>query len=158
MTDLPKAATPLSPEQLRVNIDAGQLEFGTTDELHAPTAPIGQARAIDAIELAVTSKHSDFNVFVQGTQGTGRHTIVRDLLTRHADERDAPDDWVYVNNFEMPHKPRALRLPRGTGLHLKKAMESLVDDLANDIPALLHPNSCSSGCTRVPNMNTVNIA
>ena len=31
-----------------------------------------------------------------------------------------PDDWVYVNNFQDPSEPIALRLPPGKAVELKK--------------------------------------
>lgn len=97
---------------------------------------VGQERALDAMQLAVEIRHADFNLFVLGPQGTGRHSAVTDILRDRAAARQAPDDWVYVNNFDAPHKPVALRLTAGTGVRLREEMERLVNDLANDIPAL----------------------
>jgi predicted ATP-dependent protease len=45
-------------------------------------------------------------------------------------------DWVYVNNFEAPHKPIAIQLPAGSAKDLAHRMDLLIDELANDIPAL----------------------
>lgn len=97
---------------------------------------VGQERALDAMQLAVEIRHADFNLFVLGPQGTGRHSAVTDILRDRAAAQQAPDDWVYVNNFDAPHKPVALRLTAGTGVRLREEMERLVNDLANDIPAL----------------------
>jgi len=47
-----------------------------------------------------------------------------------------PCDWVYVNDFATPDHPKAISLPSGTARPLQKALETLVDDLATDIPAL----------------------
>lgn len=135
---------PLTPKMLRPIFDTSKFDFTSTADLPAPSGPLGQDRAIDAIELAASTGFRDFNVFVQGTPGSGRHTIVCDLLARHASSRLVPDDWVYVNNFQMPDKPRALRLPPGIGMRLKKAMQDLVDDLANDIPALFEGDEYQS--------------
>jgi lon-related putative ATP-dependent protease len=71
-----------------------------------------------------------------GLQGTGRHSSVRALLAERARREPTPDDWVYVNNFAAPEKPRALRLPPGTAVRFRNAMDALIADLGVAIPAL----------------------
>ena len=136
MTETPQATRPLSPSSLCIDCDPGKLGFASTDDLGDLDHLIGQQRAVDAINLSVSTGHRDFNVFVQGTPGSGRHSTVREILSDRVRGQPVPDDWVYVNNFQDPHKPRSLRLPPGTGVRLRQAMEMLIDDLANDIPAL----------------------
>jgi lon-related putative ATP-dependent protease len=97
---------------------------------------IGQDRAIDAIKLSASIGDTGFNLFVAGREGTGRHSAVSKLLAEEAARRSAPDDWVYVNNFDAPHKPNAIRLPAGQAVALKTGMQNIVDDLGNEIPAL----------------------
>lgn len=41
-----------------------------------------------------------------------------------------PSDWCYVNSFDHPDKPIALRLPAGLGSQLQRAMRQLVRELA----------------------------
>ena len=126
----------LPAEQLRRRVDPDDLLFRSTAELSASEELIGQDRAIDAIRLSSAVAHRDFNLFVLGPTGTGRRRAVRRILSEEAQNRPAPDDWVYVNNFAAPDRPKALRLPPGAAEDLKTAMAALVDDLANDIPAL----------------------
>ena len=97
---------------------------------------IAQTRALEAIKFAAKTTHSDFNLFVLGRPGYGRHRAVLSVLQKEALTRPAPSDWVYVNNFVTPHKPMAIRLPAGMAIRFKKAMQDLVNDLANDIPAI----------------------
>ena len=122
--------------QLRVECDPAELGFDTTEDLKPHDGLIGQERAIGAIELSASISHQDFNLYVLGTPGMGRHSTVRTLLSKHAAKRPTPNDWVYVNNFDAPHKPHAMRLAAGSAEVLKLAMQDLVDDLANEIPAL----------------------
>ena len=89
-----------------------------------------------ALQLSVEIRQSDFNLFVLGPQGTGRHTAVERLLRTHAGARPVPSDWVYVNNFDAPHRPVAIEMPTGMGTHLKAEMERIVGNLATEIPAL----------------------
>lgn len=131
-----EAEVGLKAEDLRRSCDPAAFDFKTTDDLPDDTALIGQERAIDAIRLSARISHRDFNLFVLGPPGTGRRAAVEKLLGEQAAQRPVPPDWVYVNNFETPHRPHALQLPPGTAQRLKQAMEALIDDLAVDIPAM----------------------
>jgi lon-related putative ATP-dependent protease len=126
----------LPPEQLRTACDPTSFGFVTTAELKPSGTIIGQDRAIDAINLSASLVHRDFNIYVLGREGMGRHEIVAKLIRQQAAKRPSPSDWVYVNNFDAPHKPHAIRLPPSRAPMLKTAMQEVVDDLANDIPAL----------------------
>jgi lon-related putative ATP-dependent protease len=133
-----KSAIPsgLPYDRLRMECDPKTLGFTTTASLKPARGLVGQKRAIDAIKLSAGIDHKDFNLYVLGLEGTGRHTAVAQLLSKAAAARPLPCDWVYVNNFGAPHKPHAMKLTPGTSATLKLAMQRLVDDLANDIPAL----------------------
>lgn len=130
------AGTVLSAAQLRAVCDPALFDFETTETLEPMADFIGQDRAMEAIGLAARMRHRRFNLFVHGPEGTGRHSAVLRILQQEAAARPAPQDWVYVHNFDNPDKPRAICLPRGVGPRLRDAMRELVDDLANDIPAL----------------------
>ncbi|TDK50023.1 Lon protease family protein [Antarcticimicrobium luteum] len=127
---------PIAANRLRPACDPASLGFATTAELEPIEGLIGQDRAMEAIRLAAGMRASDFNLFVQGPPGTGRRASVDAFLGRHAATLPEPDDWAYVNNFDAPHRPRALRLPPGVASKLKDEMEDVVDDLAIDIAAL----------------------
>ena len=127
---------PLPTDKLRQRCDPSTLPFKSTRELTEQSELVGQRRALDAIRLSAQISHRDFNLFVLGPNGTGRHTAIMKLLRDEAENRETPQDWVYVNNFEAAHKPKALCLPPGTALRLKQTMQHLIDDLGNEIPAL----------------------
>lgn len=126
----------LAAAQLRDTCDPDALGFATTADLKTKSRLIGQDRAIDAIRLSAGIAHKDFNLYVLGREGMGRHAAVAALLDEHAASRPTPNDWVYVNNFDAPHKPNAMELPSGSAMQLKSDMQDLVDDLAIEIPAL----------------------
>lgn len=130
------SAKGLPPGTLRRTCDPAGLGFETTDDLTPLKGLVGQKRATDAIRLSAQMRHQDFNLFVLGREGSGRHSIVEQLLSEQLSSRSAPFDWAYVNNFDTPHKPKALCLPSGTAQALKTTMRSMIDDLANEIPAL----------------------
>ncbi|PWJ16120.1 Lon protease family protein [Jannaschia seohaensis] len=131
-TEMPR---PLPVDQLRQRCDPKQLSRAG-QQLHAGSSLVGQDRGLSALRLAVDIRHADFNLFVVGPEGTGRHTAVQEILKERALSRETPEDLAYVNNFDEPRKPVALRLPAGAAERLKAEMVRVVNDLANDIPEL----------------------
>lgn len=144
MTAASQSTGPVPVEKLRPACDPGALGFETTAGLEPVEGLVGQDRAMEAIRLAAGIRAQDFNLFVQGPTGTGRHHSVDSFLRKHAAGLSEPDDWAYVNNFDAPHKPRALRLPPGVARKLKAEMEDVVDDLAIDIAALFESDEYQS--------------
>ncbi|MGD8996887.1 MAG: ATP-binding protein [Anaerolineae bacterium] len=125
----------MKPNQLCQACDPGQFDFETTEELEELSQIIGHERATVAVRFGIGIQRTGYNLFALGRSGTGkRTTITRFLETRAADE-PVPSDWCYVNNFEESHEPRALRLPPGKGIELRKDMEQLLEELGTAIPA-----------------------
>ena len=125
----------LDPAVLCWRVDPEQFSFTTTAELEDLAQIIGQARATEAIQFGIGIRREGYNLFVLGPPGTGRHAIVRRFLEEQAAREQPPTDWCYVNNFDQPHKPRALRLPPGIGVKLRQDMERVLEDLKGAIPA-----------------------
>ena len=90
---------------------------------------------MEAVQFAVAMRSKGYNVYALGASGTGKHTLVRDLLRRRAESAPTPPDWCYVNNFADPQKPRRLKLPPGRGNGLREAMKRLVEELRAALPA-----------------------
>ncbi|HUI41775.1 MAG TPA: AAA family ATPase [Terriglobia bacterium] len=126
---------PLPPEALYQRCDTGQFSFKTTAELADFDEFIGQGRAVDAIRFGIGIQHAGYNLFALGPSGVGKHTIVSRFLELQAAREPTPEEWCYVNNFAEPEKPRALRLPAGQGVVLRRDMERLVDELRSALPA-----------------------
>ncbi|MEM7042965.1 MAG: Lon-like protease helical domain-containing protein, partial [Pseudomonadota bacterium] len=138
MTSKP-AAEPLSPlpaDQLRPSCDPAKFAFATTAELDEVDGLIGQERAVEAIRFGTEIQRKGFNLFVLGSPGLGKHTAVSRHLEYKAAGDAKPSDWVYVNNFEVNHKPVAIELPPGRGSVLQKGMSAAIDRLTGAIPAL----------------------
>ncbi len=130
-----RSGVPLPASRLFRHCDLSHLGFETVAELPDPPGLIGQERAVEAVEFSIGIRRKGFNLFVFGPSGTGKHTLVKELLERKAASEPTPPDWCYVNNFVDPHKPRRLMLPAGRGRPLKQAMEQLVADLQAALPA-----------------------
>jgi len=127
----------LRPDELEPAIDPAKLGFRTTDELEPLDQVIGQERALRALEFGVGVRHRGYNVYVSGMTGTGRKQLVQRLLEAQASKEAAPDDWVYVHNFDEANSPVALRLASGHGVPLRDALEQIIDRLRQDLPAAL---------------------
>jgi len=126
---------PLEPTRLYHHCDPRSLRFTTTAELEPLTEIIGQERATRALHFGIGMTRSGYNLYVMGPPGMGRHAMVRHYLEERSTDRPPPDDWCYLNNFEQPHKPIALRLPPGMGRKLRDDMAQLVEELAGALPA-----------------------
>ena len=98
-------------EKLKKNVNLSRFKFNTTEDIQPLTTVIGQDRAVGAIDFGLAIEDQSYNIFVTGFRGTGRTTIVRDLLDKIASSRQKPDDWIFVYNFENPDEPGALSLP-----------------------------------------------
>ncbi len=125
----------LPANRLYHHCDLTHLPFESVAELPDPPGLVGQERAVEAVEFSIGIRRKGFNLFVLGPSGTGKHTLVRDLLERKAATEPTPADWCYVNNFIDPHKPRRLMMPAGRARPFKEAMERLVADLRVGLPA-----------------------
>lgn len=127
---------PLAPDRLYRPCDTGRFTFATTAELDDLTEGIGQIRAIDAAQFGIGMRHAGYNLYVMGQPGSGKRTLIRQLLDQRVGGEPKPADWCYVHNFAQPHKPHAIRLPAGMGARLHADMQQLVAELQATIPAV----------------------
>ena len=124
---------PLEPQLLSRPCDPALLDFATTAELPDTTDGFGQSRAEEAVRFAIDIRRPGYNLFVLGEPGSGRHFAVRRLLEERAAHEPAPGDWCYVNNFDEPQTPRALRMPAGRGAQFERDMQQFVSELGSAI-------------------------
>ncbi|HSG80916.1 MAG TPA: ATP-binding protein [Gemmatimonadota bacterium] len=127
----------LKPEQLKRACDPSRLGFKTTAELQPLTESIGQDQAMSAVRFGLEVSHRGYNIFATGLPGSGRSTMIRQLLeARAADEPTAPD-WCYVYNFNMPREPLALEIPSGRGPQLRDDVSNMLQELKVSLPKAL---------------------
>lgn len=124
----------LAPGELRRRVDPASLPFETTEKVGPLSGTIGQPRALEALEFGVKIGSPGYNVFVSGLPGSGRESTVRDHLQSVAAKRPAPDDWVYVHDFDEPDRPLAIRFPAGMGRELAADMDEFVRQARQAIP------------------------
>ena len=111
------------------------IDIDQVSEASDSDAYLGQQRAIDAIRFGLQLDSEGYNIFVLGPPGSHRHGLVEKLARERADEKGAPDDWCYINNFSDPERPRALRLPAGKGTEFRDNMQALIAEIQLAIPA-----------------------
>jgi hypothetical protein len=119
----------LTAAQVRRETSAAQFPFATTESLTGPATVIGQPRAEDALRFGVGMRFPGYNLFASGPAGAGKLTLVRHIIGERAAGEPAPFDWCYVNNFDQPYRPKALRLPAGQGRQLRRVVETLVQEM-----------------------------
>ena len=125
----------LPAAELYHRCDPAEFPFETVAELEDPPSLICQERAVEAVNFAIAMRRRGYNLFVLGPTGTGRHTLVRELLGAKAATAPTPPDLCYVNNFAEPNRPRALSLPPGRAAPLRERMKRLVQELRAALPA-----------------------
>jgi len=69
---------------LSPTVDPAQLGFDDTSELEPLNEIIGQERAVEALEFGLHMKGPGFNLYVSGPVGTGKGTLVRNMVKRMA--------------------------------------------------------------------------
>jgi lon-related putative ATP-dependent protease len=126
---------PLPPERLYTRCDTGRFDFETTADLEELSEIIGQERALAAVRFGIGMRREGYNLFVLGPSGTGKTTAVRQYLEQQVRDAPRPDDWCYVNRFDDPQRPRALRLPAGRGTELRSDLAQLIEEVGGALPA-----------------------
>ena len=131
----PFGVAPLQAAELRRTVDSKALGFKTTAELEPATGLAGQERALAAIDFGLSMRARDFNIVVVGPSSAGKSSSVRAHLAKIAAASQTPTDWVYVNNFANPSRPRALSLPPGRAAALAQGVETALRELMATLPA-----------------------
>ena len=135
---------PLAAKALFQACDLDLLDFQATTELADLDRVIGQDRALEALHFGIGMPHEGYNLYVLGSTGLGRRTLVHRLLQETAAERPIPSDRCYVNDFNAPHRPRALRLPAGRGQELRRDMQQAMEDIITALAAAFQSDAYRS--------------
>jgi lon-related putative ATP-dependent protease len=142
-------AAELAAADLNRACDTSRFAFQTTAELPLTERIIGQPRGTRAIEFGIGIESPGFNIYVLGPTGTGRTTTIERFLREKAAAEPAPGDWVYVQNFQDPRRPRAITLPAGMGAQFRDDMAELVSALQREIPKAFQTDEYSGARAQV---------
>ncbi len=124
----------ISPKELSRKYPSGLFDFQDTSQLEPLDRIIGQKRAVEAIDFGLNMKGPEYNIFVTGLEGTGKSTIVRELLVEHAKTRQTSEDLCLVNNFDNEYCPVAIEMPAGSAVYFSQSMAQFIEALKIKIP------------------------
>jgi len=125
---------PLTAQQLRSFCELAEFSFASTEDIPDFEGMLGQNRAAEALSFAVEIDRPGYNMYLMGSTGLGKHTLLKRFLDQASAEQSPADDWCYVFNFDEPQKPKAICLPPGQGHKFRDDMRQLVQDLQTAIP------------------------
>ncbi len=120
------------PSDLEINLSEFEIPKSSRQIKLSPSLAY-QERAYDALNDALGLDNKNYNVFVSGIAGSGRHTFVREVLKKVASKMPTPNDWIYVYNFVDPLSPRAISLKAGRAREFKETIEGLKKEVVNSI-------------------------
>ncbi|MFT7632243.1 MAG: putative ATP-dependent protease [Mariniblastus sp.] len=112
---------------LRWKCHPESLTFETTDELEPTHEIVGQPTAYEALKFGIKCLAPGQNVYVRGARGTGRITMVRQLLNELNPQCGTKRDFCYVHNFSRPDHPSLITLPPGAAGSFRREMSRVVE-------------------------------
>lgn len=132
---------PLDPEHLCRTVSSDDIPYKRSDRVSHVSEdllhPVGQTRAIEAVQFAISMAGQGYNLFCIGQEGVGKASLIRRFVGSAAAAKAPACDWCYVYNFEDSYCPRALAVPAGRARSLAKAMDRLIEDLRHVLPKAL---------------------
>ena len=138
----------LTWEQVRLRCDPAGLALADGAGLPATDAAtpeiFGQERALNSLDFGLSIDAAGYNIFVVGANGTGRSTAVDRQISRAAAALPPAADYVYVHNFDNPRAPIALSLRPGAGPRLREAMDGLISQTRERLPAAFEADAYDS--------------
>ena len=141
MTAETRAGIRLGRGALRWCCDGILPDFETTREVEPITGVVGQDDAIDALRYGLELFAPGQNIYVRGIAGTGRMTLVRQLLEDISPTCPQADDRAYVHNFAQPGRPRLITLPRGRGRDFRDGVDRLIEFVEDELAQTLNSDS-----------------
>ncbi len=120
-------------DALRWQVDENTLDFKSTSEIDPAEGIIGQPVAMEALRFGVESNAPGQNIYVRGTSGTGRTSLVRSLLAELNPQARRRLDRCYVHNFLQQDQPRLITLPAGQGPLLRRRVKELADFIESQL-------------------------
>src|SRR5512147_438172 len=111
-TDPASQARQLAAGELVSRCDPAALHEALATAGTRPPTLVGQRRALQAAAFAFAMPHEGYHLFVSGPPGSGKKTLAHEAIAEQVARQGVQrSDWVYVNNFDQPHRPLALQLP-----------------------------------------------
>lgn len=94
------------------------------------------ARVQRALRAGLMTQERSFHVFVATPPEVAIEDDLLEVIDRAARAIEAPNDLVYVHDFDAPSEPRALSLPAGRGAELAECIAKLTRALRKELGKL----------------------
>ncbi|MGD8472104.1 MAG: ATP-binding protein, partial [Desulfobacteraceae bacterium] len=144
----------LKVKDLRLICDPKIFKFRNTSEIKPLDTVIGQERAVDAIDFGLNMQDPGYNIFVTGPASTGKSTIVKDLVGKHAKNLATPPDLCLVNNFKDEFRPKAIAISPGKAIQFRKKMNRAVEGLKKELPAVFEEETYLKKLSKIKNKHS----
>lgn len=115
--------------------------FNDTRDVTPAQGVVGQDHATDALHFGLAVHAKGHNVFVRGAAGTGRLTLVREVLSQVEPQSPAGLDRLYVLDPDAPDSPKLISVAPGTGRRLKERLDELIRFIREDLVDLAQTES-----------------
>ena len=125
----------LNPTQLSAQLSETLISQCALEPIDHQTF-IGHERAKEALEFGLSMEAVGFNVFAMGDHGTGRQTLIKQMLGAFAGQQNTPSEWCYINNFDNNHAPHRLYVSPGDGKQLLSRINTFIDNLLDLFPEI----------------------
>jgi len=112
-------------------------KFTDTRQIKPSDEIISQEGAVRAIGMGLGIKKPGYNIFVSGYGGSGKTGVIQNFIEKFSKNSSAPNDWIYVFDFQKRDTPRAIQLHNGEGRRFVQLMDNFIEDLRQQIPSAL---------------------
>jgi predicted ATP-dependent protease len=131
----------LSANQLKIQINPSDYNAITPDSNTRIHNILGQERAHSALNFGLAMQTPGYNIYVMGELGTGRLSMITNLLTPASHKQEIPPSYGYVENFENTREPVAIELPADQTYTFCKDLNHLIDNLIAIFPSVFESAS-----------------
>lgn len=125
----------LTPDKLTAQLEKSIFAAQQNDLDENPVF-LGHHRAKEALDFGLSMEARGFNVYAMGDHGTGRQTLIKQMLTSTASGKPTPVEWCYINNFDDVHAPYKLYVSPGDGKQLLTRISKFIDELLDLFPEI----------------------
>lgn len=117
--------TEITTEQLSFSYDPS-LFSARRKEASLDNRFIGQPRAVEALHLGMSLFSKNYNIFLSGDPGSGRHEAIRKVAANlGAPSASDLHDIAFAYNFLKPQSPLTLTFCAGQGAEFAKSMDAV---------------------------------
>src|SRR5262245_66318510 len=134
----------LPADALRWMCPTSWLPFTTTLEVEPLSGIWGQEEALEAFRFGLEMSGPGRNIFVRGLSGSGRLSLVCQLVEEMRPPCPPTPDRCYVHNFAEPDVPRLISLPRGEAPAFDAAVDNLVHFIRDELGPYLASDAVRS--------------